>query len=111
MPEMNKILNFPVQSTGADIIDGALIHLWYSLRQIQSWPLFQVHDALIVETPYPRECCRRMWRWMCKPVTLDGRSIVFPVEFKVGPAWGIGTEYKHWREVPPSEKEKANDRF
>jgi len=102
-PELTKILNFPIQSTGADIINEALPHVWHSLRGIESYLIIQVHDSLVAETPYPRECARRMGRWMCRPVTIAGHTLTFPVDFKVGKSWGSVVKYSTWEEVPENE--------
>jgi DNA polymerase-1 len=87
-PEVTKILNYPIQATAADVIDAALPKVWHSLRQIQSWVLFQVHDSLVAETPHVEECKKRMARHMTKTVRLNGRACKFPIDFKVGKSWG-----------------------
>jgi DNA polymerase I-like protein with 3'-5' exonuclease and polymerase domains len=95
-PEITKILNYPIQGTGADIIDAAIPHVYKALRRCKnSHFLFQVHDALVCEVDRSEvvRVCKILDKWMSKPVKVGDARCSFPVDFKIGKTWGTGKEY------------------
>jgi uracil-DNA glycosylase family 4 len=86
--DLSEVVNFPVQSTGADIIDLGLMDIMPRLPK-NAFPILQIHDALVFEgdeddadllkklvvTSFTRE------------VTYEGRTVHFPVDAKAGKSW------------------------
>jgi len=91
-------LNFPIQSTAADIINLAMIELerMIGAGELKAKLVGQVHDSLLFEVPnsvYKREG-KKIKDVMEKPVKIGKRNVVFPVDVEVGPNWGSLKELK-----------------
>lgn len=89
----NEIVNFPVQSTGADM-------LWKIVPQVRevarAWagrsprePRIFVHDAAVIEVPkrLVREAATALRRVMEQPFNEVASGFHVPVKFKAGPNW------------------------
>jgi DNA polymerase-1 len=92
--EPSICFNYPMQSTGADIINGATLTLDGDLdRRRGEHIVLQVHDALVCEGPDPAKLAELMKRRMQVPVTLNGVTATFPVDVSAGTSWG---DMKPW---------------
>jgi len=82
-------LNFPIQSTAADILNFALIRLLPALPPGAKL-CATVHDSVIVECDegQVKEVVGILRQAMEAPVEIGGRSVSFPVDIEVGPSWG-----------------------
>jgi DNA polymerase-1 len=88
-PDPPKVYNPPVQGTASALIDRAMLRIWPQLQNKAGHSLLlQVHDALIGESPNPQELARIFITEMEKPIELNGRTVVFPTDVKIGPTWG-----------------------
>lgn len=81
--------NFPIQGTAADIINTALIALDNCMPEPDGINL-QIHDSLLFEI---RESELQRYLDLTRevmeaPVNINGRSVVFPTDAKVGKCWG-----------------------
>ncbi len=91
--EPTKCYNYPIQGTGADIINRALPKVVKSLKRIpDSEVIFQVHDALICDTTDPVRVAKVLKRHMEAPVELGGVERIFPIDYKLGRNWGDSIE-------------------
>jgi DNA polymerase I-like protein with 3'-5' exonuclease and polymerase domains len=86
--DLSEVVNYPVQATGADIINLGLVDIMPRLPK-NAFPILQIHDALVFEgdeddadllkklvvTSFTRE------------VTYEGRTVHFPVDAKAGKSW------------------------
>lgn len=98
--EPNKVLNFPVQSSGAAIINSAVGKIHAEFQKLgHSAIVMQVHDALVVETSNPFEAGRVMKEYLEADVTLEGGKCKFPVDLKIGRNWGDTIELKEKPDV------------
>lgn len=91
-PDLNQALNIPVQGTGADLMNRAIIKLDRAIDWKREKILMQIHDAIILETDNPLRTARKLKRYMEEPIMLNGKSHSFPVDFKVGRSWGDAQE-------------------
>lgn len=84
-------VNFPIQSTAADIIGKAMIDLHEKLKGFEGAKLLlQVHDSLLVQCkPRDKEKIKDLMKSCMEwKVTINKKLVVFPVEFKTGSNWG-----------------------
>jgi uracil-DNA glycosylase family 4 len=77
--------SFRPQSTVVGITNMAF-------RRLDAWGwkmVLQVHDFVGIEYPLEleAECCRALQAAFNTPLTLNGRTIVIPVDIKAGPNW------------------------
>jgi DNA polymerase-1 len=86
----NKVLNYPMQSMAGDIMNRAIVGLHKALKGTDTAILFQVHDAIVVETPKAagESTIAVMRAHMEQEVNLNGHEVGFPVDCSVGPNWG-----------------------
>lgn len=91
-------LNFPIQSTAADIINMAMItlHKMYKKGQLQARMIGQVHDSLLFEIKRGKvkQETRIIKEVMERPVDINGKSVSFPVDAESGLSWGELKELK-----------------
>jgi DNA polymerase-1 len=85
--EPNKVLNYPVQATGGDLMNRAILEVYQRLGD-KGRILFQVHDAIVLETSNVSGASKVLQEAMEKPVELNGHTVSFPVDFSIGPNWG-----------------------
>jgi DNA polymerase I-like protein with 3'-5' exonuclease and polymerase domains/uracil-DNA glycosylase len=96
-------LNFPIQSTAADIMAYGLINFKRVLdsakrkrSDIKTQPVLTVHDSLVLLVP-EREilmATKMLKRTMCAPVNIGGQMITFTGDITVGDDLASGDEYK-----------------
>lgn len=84
--EPNKLYNYPIQDTAGAIINAAMLRIELQLEEEESI-LLQVHDELCLEGPNPKRLVDLLQAEMAKPVTLNGQTVAFPIEIKVGTHW------------------------
>ncbi len=85
-----ELANLPMQTGAAQVMNRAQIAL-----AAQGVPIIlQVHDQFVVECPEARtdEAVRRLRKVMERPVTIQGREVVLPVDVSVGYNWGDQSE-------------------
>lgn len=95
-----KIFNWPVQHTGADIINPRLEAVATRLKWQTEGILFQYHDALICDSPDPVRLARILQQEMTAEVELNGSKLTYDVDLKIGPSWGQAVEVKSIDEIP-----------
>ncbi len=102
-----KALNYAVQATGADIINSTVKPVNDGLKKLGGHLLAQVHDALVgqVELAKVAPAMTLMRRYMEQKITLNGYSMLFPVDFKIGFNWGNCLEVKKESEIEGVIKE------
>ncbi len=91
-------LNFPIQSTAADILNMSLIRISDAIDKgiLKSKLIITVHDSIGFEVPdnLLKKEAKIIKGLMEAPVKIKGKSYVFPVDFEVGKDWGHLTEYE-----------------
>lgn len=87
-------LNFPIQSTAADILNFALIKLGKTLPK-GALLCGTVHDSVIVECgkSQVRAVVKILKAAMEAPTDVNGNEVSFPVDIEVGDSWGSMNEY------------------
>ncbi len=81
--------NYPVQNSGANVMDPAMIGIAHEIGWTQDRHIVaQVHDELVVNTNLPSKDARIMARNMTTVKSFNGHRMEFPVEFKLGKNWG-----------------------
>jgi len=95
----NEVLNFPVQGTGSDIIDPALLDLRARFEGTGSHVIMQVHDELVTETQNPVTAYPMVRECMERKVTLNGVTLKFPVDVEIGRDWSDVVEVGSITEV------------
>jgi len=81
---------FIPQSTVADYLNLGLLRLWLKLFPLDSWPVLQVHDEVVVECPLGREAQVEQIMKQCLeiPIVVESDLLIIPLETKV--------LYEHW---------------
>lgn len=82
----NEVLNFPMQSTAADLTNKAILRLDKLLRPGERI-LAQVHDAIYLEGPDPDRLAELLRSAMTQTVTLNNYTTTFPVDVGVAYDW------------------------
>lgn len=95
----NEVLNFPVQGTGSDIIDPALLEIAAKLDWKRFGILLQVHDEIVIEGPAPQKMFKLMKKHMERTIEYDGHKMTFPVDVSIGKSWADTTEVATLKEV------------
>ena len=87
--DVNEVLNFDIQGTGADLIDPAVLTLDRLVDWKETSILIQAHDALICEATKKRVpwMIERLKQEMTTTRSYQGRDMTFDVDVKVGPDW------------------------
>jgi uracil-DNA glycosylase family 4 len=86
-----ELLNTPIQSTAADIVNTAMIGIYKEVKakHLDACFVAQVHDALVMEVKDSDLVATRkiMKKHMEMAFHLWGRDVSFPVEMKQGKDW------------------------
>jgi DNA polymerase I-like protein with 3'-5' exonuclease and polymerase domains len=88
--DMTVVVNFPVQSSAADIMDRGMLALVESLKDIPSAEvILQIHDALVVECAEAdaEEVRDRMTECLSQTHTVGGTTMFFPAKAEIGDSW------------------------
>lgn len=90
----NEVLNYPVQGTGADIIDEAIQRVDRECDWEKTFILMQVHDELVgeakgtsVKTKPVRHMVETFKHEMATVIELNDHKMRIPVDVSVGPDW------------------------
>lgn len=88
-----EVCNYPIQGTAADLINGyngqsPTLKIMDGLRWNTEGALFQVHDALYLEGPDPKRLAELLLQNLSQTTVVNGVSMTFPVDLKVGRNWG-----------------------
>lgn len=85
-------LNFPIQSTAADILNITLIRLHKAIKsgKLKAKIVGSVHDSLLFEVDEKgyKKVAGEIKKIMEQPVKLQGKMCSFPVDVEVGKDWG-----------------------
>jgi uracil-DNA glycosylase family 4 len=113
MIEKSRLINWPVQTTGAEILNRCL----RPLRNALDWPtegiMFQYHDEFTLDGPDPIRLYRLLKKYMRFECTIDGVPMVYDVDVKVGKSWGTAREVTsedQIREMIAEEEARAHGR-
>lgn len=91
-------LNFPIQSTAADIINLAMIELEKRMQKgtLKAKMVGQVHDSLLFEVNSRgyKAVAKQIKEIMEQEVVIKGNRVRFPVDVEVGSNWGELKELK-----------------
>lgn len=82
-----QVYNLPIQMCASGLIDAAMRRLNPRLNDGEDI-ILQVHDSLLCEGPDPDRLISLIKEEMERPITLNGKSISFAVDVKVGTCWG-----------------------
>ena len=98
-------LNFPVQSTAADIINKAMIRIHAGLPKYPGVKIVQQgHDALLFEVL--DENAKRFTAFakkeMERPVKIEGKDRVFPADVATGQVWSDLKDEHHGKKPSPA---------
>jgi DNA polymerase-1 len=86
--DLSEVVNFPIQSTAADLMNRGLMHIMPKLP-LTAFPILQIHDAAVFECDEDdgdkvkglvKEC-------FTQEVTHENVTIGFPIDVKVGRSW------------------------
>ncbi len=87
-PDIPLTLNFPIQASGAGIMNPATKRIFDAFNGTSSSILGQVHDSLVAEGSDPLFTATTMRREMEAPVTIRGVTHSFKTETEIGHNWG-----------------------
>ena len=88
-PKPTEIANFPVQGTGADIVNARSIELAPYAARLDAPLVLQVHDALYYDCPDENvEALKKkiVERW-AEPIALPGGPCILPIDLHTGQRW------------------------
>jgi DNA polymerase-1 len=87
--DINKVLNYPFQSSGGDLMNKAIIAIHKELDPSRGeCVLMQIHDELVLQGPDPQRLADILKRHMAQKVNIDGLELDFPIDVDVGTNWG-----------------------
>lgn len=86
--ELTKCLNLPNQMGGATLINWDVDRIDKRIDWENEVLLCQVHDSLLGQARDPIPFAMKIKEEMERPVQLNGKSVVFPVDIKMGTSWG-----------------------
>jgi len=86
--DLSEVVNFPVQSTGADIINLGLMDIMPRLPP-GAFPILQIHDAVVFECwEHDTDLVKKLViESFTRDVTYKGITVSFPVDAKAGSSW------------------------
>lgn len=88
--DLSEVVNFPIQSSGADLINLGLADIMPRLP-IDAFPILQIHDAVVFEcdeddTDLVKQLVVESFT---REVDYNGNRMNFPVDAKAGKSWDI----------------------
>jgi len=91
-PSPSDVANSPIQATAADVMNALLIRIWKRLKKTFGSTvklIAQIHDAGIFEVPdaLVQRVREIIQEEADKPVIINGRSIIFPIDLADGQRW------------------------
>jgi len=88
-----QALNTPTQGTAGEIAEMAIIELDAYIRkhpEVDARMICTVHDSILCEVPQrnAKVLGLAMKKIMEKKITINNRTVSFPVDIEIGPSWG-----------------------
>lgn len=100
-PRRQETANWPIQSTGADIMDRGIIGFAERIDWVDTLLIGQIHDAMLVETNAVLATCELLQQTMYYEMDVETLARTFRLKFNIGfnvsdkgGHWGKVTEYK-----------------
>ena len=87
-PDIPLTLNYPIQATGAGIMNPKTLDIAKAFEGTQSMLLGQIHDSLVGEGSDPVFTATTMRNIMEAPVTIRGVTHSFLTDTEIGHNWG-----------------------
>lgn len=87
-PERTEIVNYPVQGTAADLINGPTLKIVRQIDWKNTALVLQVHDALYLESNDPEKAADLLRSNLTQHIVLNGVEMTYPVDVKIGRNWG-----------------------
>lgn len=86
--DLSEVVNFPIQSSGADLINLGLMDIM-PLLPTDAFPILQIHDAVVFECDEDDQDRLKQLVVKCftREVTYGGHTMNFPVDAKAGKSW------------------------
>ena len=86
--DLSEVVNFPIQSSGADLINLGLMEIM-PLLPANAFPILQIHDAVVFECDEDDQDLLKALVVKCftREVTYNGNTMNFPVDAKSGKTW------------------------
>lgn len=86
--DLSEVVNFPIQSSGADVINLGLMEIMPQLPAT-AFPILQIHDAVVFECDEDDQDRLKDLVVKCftREVTYNGNTLLFPVDAKAGKSW------------------------
>ncbi|KKL18466.1 hypothetical protein LCGC14_2475270, partial [marine sediment metagenome] len=88
-------VNMPISSASSDLNLLNFIYLYENRKRWNIWPMFTVHDSIMVEIPSPDVIGPIKKELEANAFKLVEGKIPFPYDVKWGPSWG---ESEKWSE-------------
>ena len=92
--EANKVYNYPVQHTAADVINPTVPKVALALDWSREFLMGQIHDELVTCGPDPVRLAKKLTKLMTRRVTINNHTLTFSVGIKMGPSYGEVVELK-----------------
>jgi DNA polymerase I-like protein with 3'-5' exonuclease and polymerase domains len=89
-PDRNECLNFPIQSSAADIMNTGMERMMGRLGNYrQAFPILQIHDAAVFEVweDDAEEFAADVVACFTQEYEVNGVRVPFPIECKIGSSW------------------------
>jgi DNA polymerase I-like protein with 3'-5' exonuclease and polymerase domains/uracil-DNA glycosylase len=86
--DLTEVVNFPIQASGADLINLGLADIMPLLPE-GAWPILQIHDAVVFECDEDDQDLLKALVVKCftREVEYNGNKMNFPVDAKAGKTW------------------------
>lgn len=86
--DLSEVVNFPIQSSGADLINLGLMEIMLLLPE-DAFPILQIHDAVVFECDEDDQDLMKQLvvKSFTRDVTYNGHTMHFPVDAKSGKSW------------------------
>lgn len=88
--DLSEVVNFPIQASGADLINLGLMDIMPKLPK-DTFPILQIHDAVVFECDEDDQDLVKQLvvESFTREVEYNGVRMNFPVDAKSGPSWDI----------------------
>lgn len=86
--DMSEVVNFPIQSSGADLINMGLRDIMPRLPAT-AFPILQIHDAVVFECDEDDQDLvkRLVVESFTREESYNGNTLLFPVDARAGKSW------------------------
>jgi uracil-DNA glycosylase family 4 len=88
--DLSEVVNFPIQSSGADLINLGLMDIMPRLPA-DAFPILQIHDAVVFECDEDDQDLVKslVVQSFTREVEYNGNTMAFPVDAKSGKSWDV----------------------